>query len=92
MCLLRADTPDKLHTVGIPWVGAGLYDRRATESSACGGDWRTGGALHHHDVGYQNQPDKTEEASWYDDNGERWQRMGDIGRVDELRRSSAPKT
>ena len=33
--------------------------------------------------GYQNQPDKTLEASWYDDNGERWQRMGDIGRVDE---------
>ena len=33
--------------------------------------------------GYQNQPEKTEEASWYDDTGERWQRMGDIGRVDE---------
>jgi acyl-CoA synthetase (AMP-forming)/AMP-acid ligase II len=33
--------------------------------------------------GYQNQPEKTEEASWYDEQGERWQRMGDIGRVDE---------
>ena len=33
--------------------------------------------------GYQNQPEKTEEASWYDENGERWQRMGDIGKVDE---------
>ena len=31
--------------------------------------------------GYQNQPEN-EEASWYDDNGERW-RMGDIGCVDE---------
>jgi acyl-CoA synthetase (AMP-forming)/AMP-acid ligase II len=33
--------------------------------------------------GYQNQPDKTQEASWYDEHGERWQRMGDIGKVDE---------
>jgi acyl-CoA synthetase (AMP-forming)/AMP-acid ligase II len=33
--------------------------------------------------GYQNQPDKTEEATWYDEKGERWQRMGDIGRVDD---------
>lgn len=33
--------------------------------------------------GYQNQPEKTEEASWYDEKGERWQRMGDIGRVDD---------
>jgi acyl-CoA synthetase (AMP-forming)/AMP-acid ligase II len=33
--------------------------------------------------GYQNQPGKTEEASWHDENGDRWQRMGDIGCVDE---------
>ncbi|HPV69091.1 MAG TPA: AMP-binding protein, partial [Sphingorhabdus lacus] len=33
--------------------------------------------------GYQNQPEKTQEASWYDEDGGRWQRMGDIGRVDE---------
>jgi len=33
--------------------------------------------------GYQNQPEKTEEAIWYDENGDRWQRMGDIGCVDE---------
>ena len=33
--------------------------------------------------GYKNQPEKTEEASWYDENGDRWQRMGDIGKVDE---------
>jgi len=32
--------------------------------------------------GYQNQPEKTAEASWYDEEGGRWQRMGDIGRVD----------
>ena len=33
--------------------------------------------------GYQNQPEKTAEASWYDEMGGRWQRMGDIGRVDD---------
>jgi acyl-CoA synthetase (AMP-forming)/AMP-acid ligase II len=32
--------------------------------------------------GYQNQPEKTQEASWFDEEGGRWQRMGDIGRVD----------
>jgi acyl-CoA synthetase (AMP-forming)/AMP-acid ligase II len=33
--------------------------------------------------GYQNQQAKTLEASWFDEAGERWQRMGDIGRIDE---------
>lgn len=31
----------------------------------------------------QYQPRKTEEASRHDENGDRWQRMGDIGCVDE---------
>ena len=34
--------------------------------------------------GYKNQPDKTREGYWTDpETGDVWQRMGDIGRVDE---------
>jgi fatty-acyl-CoA synthase len=34
--------------------------------------------------GYKNQPDKTREGYWTDPaSGEVWQRMGDIGRIDE---------
>jgi acyl-CoA synthetase (AMP-forming)/AMP-acid ligase II len=34
--------------------------------------------------GYQNQPEKTREGYWTDpETGDVWQRMGDIGRVDE---------
>ena len=77
VCLLRADTnPDKLHTVGIP-IDEQLNPLPAGEIGELVGRSTTMMS------GYQNQPDKTEEASWYDDNGERWQRMGDIGRVDE---------
>jgi acyl-CoA synthetase (AMP-forming)/AMP-acid ligase II len=31
---------------------------------------------------YHNRPDATEEASWYDDSGRRFQRSGDIGWLD----------
>lgn len=34
-------------------------------------------------VGYHGRPDATAEASWYDENGRRFQRSGDIGWVDE---------
>ena len=85
VCLLRADTnPDKLHTVGIPWGGSKVFTIDEQLNRLPSGEI---GELVGHSTtmmsGYQNQPEKTEEASWYDDNGERWQRMGDIGRVDE---------
>ena len=85
VCLLRADTnPDKLHTVGIPWAGSEVFtiDEQLNQLPA-GEIGELVGRSTTMMSGYQNQPQKTEEASWYDDNGERWQRMGDIGRVDE---------
>ena len=33
--------------------------------------------------GYYNRPDATEEATWTDENGRRWLRTGDIGRLDD---------
>ena len=85
VCLLRADTnPDKLHTVGIPWGGSEVFtvDEQLNRLPA-GEIGELVGRSTTMMSGYQNQPEKTEEASWYDDSGERWQRMGDIGRVDE---------
>ena len=85
VCLLRADThPDKLHTVGVPWGGSEVFtiDEQLNRLPA-GEIGELVGRSTTMMSGYQNQPEKTEEASWYDDNGERWQRMGDIGRVDE---------
>ena len=85
VCLLRADTnPDKLHTVGIPWGGSEVFtiDEQLNRLPA-GEIGELVGRSTTMMSGYQNQPEKTEEASWYDDTGERWQRMGDIGRVDE---------
>jgi acyl-CoA synthetase (AMP-forming)/AMP-acid ligase II len=85
VCLLMAhEHPDKLHTVGIPWNDSEVFtidehgDRLPTGSigELVG---RSGTMM----SGYQNQPEKTNEASWFDSDGSRWQRMGDIGRVDE---------
>ncbi|MEP5766667.1 MAG: class I adenylate-forming enzyme family protein [Halieaceae bacterium] len=84
VCLLLAHLyPDKLHTVGVAWGGSevitideDLKRLPAGEMGELVGRSRTMMS------GYQNQPDKTEEASWYDENGDRWQRMGDIGSVD----------
>ena len=85
VCLLRADThPDKLHTVGIPWGGSEVFTIDEQLNRLPAGDiGELVGRSTTMMSGYQNQPEKTEEASWYDENGERWQRMGDIGRVDE---------
>jgi len=85
VCLLLAHLhPDKLHTVGVAWDGSEVItideelNRLPTgEMGELVGRSRTMMS------GYHNQPGKTEEASWYDENGDRWQRMGDIGCVDE---------
>lgn len=84
VCLLLAHLhPDKLHTVGVPWEGSevitideNLQRLPAGEMGELVGRSRTMMS------GYKNQPEKTEEASWYDEHGNRWQRMGDIGCVD----------
>jgi len=85
VCLLMAHAhPDKLHTVGIPWGGSEVFtvDEELNELPT-GEIGELVGRSETMMSGYQNQPEKTQEASWHDADGNRWQRMGDIGRVDE---------
>jgi acyl-CoA synthetase (AMP-forming)/AMP-acid ligase II len=85
VCLLLAhEHPDKLHTVGIPWNGSEVFTidddgNRLPPGSVGELVGRSATMM----SGYQNQPEKTLEASWFDEAGGRWQRMGDIGRVDD---------
>lgn len=85
VCLLHAHKyPDKLHTVGQPAPGSEVFTideegKRLPPGSIGELVGRSPTMM----SGYQNQPGKTHEASWYDEEGGRWQRMGDIGRVDE---------
>lgn len=84
VCLLQAhEHPDKLHTVGIPWKGSEVFTIDEAGNRLPPGEvgelvGRSATMM----SGYQNQPEKTREASWFDEDGSRWQRMGDIGRVD----------
>jgi acyl-CoA synthetase (AMP-forming)/AMP-acid ligase II len=85
VCLLHAHKyPDKLHTVGQPAPGSEVFtideDGNRLPPGSIG---ELVGRSPTMMSGYQNQPEKTTEASWYDEDGSRWQRMGDIGRVDE---------
>jgi acyl-CoA synthetase (AMP-forming)/AMP-acid ligase II len=85
VCLLHAHKyPDKLHTVGQPAPGSEVFtiDEEGNRLPP-GSIGELVGRSPTMMSGYQNQPDKTAEASWYDEEGGRWQRMGDIGRVDE---------
>lgn len=84
VCILLAHAhPDKLHTVGMAWGGSEVItvdeDLKPLPPGEMG---ELVGRSQTMMSGYQNQPEKTEEASWYDTNGDRWQRMGDIGQVD----------
>jgi acyl-CoA synthetase (AMP-forming)/AMP-acid ligase II len=85
VCLLHAHKyPDKLHTVGQPAPGSEVFT--IDEEGNRLPDGAVGELVGRSPTmmsGYQNQPEKTQEASWYDSHGDRWQRMGDIGRVDE---------
>ena len=76
--------PGKLHTVGQPLMGTviKLIDEQGREVAP--GELgevvgRSGGMM----TGYHRQPDKTREAEWFDDEGERYIRTGDVGRWDE---------
>lgn len=85
VCLLHAHKyPDKLHTVGQPAPGSEVFtiDEEGNRLPA-GSIGELVGRSPTMMSGYQNQPAKTAAASWYDEEGGRWQRMGDIGRVDE---------
>ncbi|TNE52657.1 MAG: 4-coumarate--CoA ligase, partial [Sphingomonadales bacterium] len=86
VCLLAAhEFPDKLHTVGRPAPGSEMKvlddeDREVPPGTPGNLVGRSQTMM----SGYQNQPEKTREGYWTDpQSGEVWQRMGDIGRVDE---------
>lgn len=86
VCLLAAhEFPDKLHTVGRPAPGSELKvlddgDRPVPAGTPGNLIGRSQTMM----SGYNNRPDKTQEAQWTDpETGEVWMRMGDIGRVDE---------
>jgi acyl-CoA synthetase (AMP-forming)/AMP-acid ligase II len=83
-CILQAHLhPDKLHTVGQPAqdhdirlideVGLEVAPGEAGEVVG-----HSGGMM----KGYHNQPEKTREAEWFDPQGKRFIRTGDIGRFD----------
>ncbi len=86
VCLLAAhEFPDKLHTVGRPAPGSELKVLDDEDKPvAIGKAGNLIGLSKTMMAGYKNQPDKTREAYWVDpETGIAWQRMGDIGRVDE---------
>ncbi|RYF38061.1 MAG: 4-coumarate--CoA ligase, partial [Comamonadaceae bacterium] len=93
-CILEAHNhPDKLHTVGKPAEGHDirLIDEDGRElPRGAGKDAQGGGEVVGEVVGrsgsmmtaYHNQPAKTREAEWYDAEGNRYIRTGDVGSFD----------
>ncbi len=84
-CILQAHLhPSKLHTVGQPAEGhdVRLIDEDGAPVTTVGDSGevvgRSGGMM----TGYHNQPAKTAEAEWFDDQGRRYIRTGDVGRFD----------
>ena len=82
--LFAHETPDKLHTVGKPWpwIDVRLIDEEGREVGP-GEVGEIVGASQAMMKGYHNQPGKTSEATWYDKDGRRFIRNGDVGRFDE---------
>lgn len=87
-CILQAHLfPDKLHTVGRPAEGHDIrlvdeagHELPATRPSPVGEVvGRSPGMM----SGYHRQPEKTRDAEWFDDQGRRYIRTGDVGRFDE---------
>ncbi len=82
--LLGHERPDKLHTVGVP---APLCDMRIIDEQ--GQECAPGvmGEVVGHSMammtGYHRLPALTAAAEWYDRDGKRFIRTGDIGRFDE---------
>ena len=86
VCLLEAHKfPEKLHTVGRPAPGSELKVLDDEDRPVAPGEaGNLIGRSHTMMSGYKNRPDQTQEGYWTDPvNGEVWQRMGDIGRVDD---------
>jgi acyl-CoA synthetase (AMP-forming)/AMP-acid ligase II len=82
--LAAHEHPDKLHTVGVPIPG---HDIRLIDESgrevAVGEIGEVVGRSSAMMNGYHNQPGKTAEAEWFDSEGRRFIRTGDVGRFDE---------
>ncbi len=83
-CILEAHNfPDKLHTVGKPAEG---HDIRVIDEDerelAFGQIGEVVGRSASMMTAYHNQPAKTREAEWYDAQGNRFIRTGDVGRFD----------
>jgi acyl-CoA synthetase (AMP-forming)/AMP-acid ligase II len=83
-CILEAHVhPDKLHTVGQPAQG---HDIRLIDEAGREVPPGQAGEIVGHSPGmmkgYHNRPEKTREAEWYDAQGRRYIRTGDIGRFD----------
>lgn len=85
-CIFPAhEHPDKLHTVGRPAPGHFLkvLDENGNEVPP-GVAGELVGKSPTMMLGYKNQPEKTREGYWIDPaDGSTWQRMGDVGRLDE---------
>jgi long-chain acyl-CoA synthetase len=84
-CILAAhEFPDKLHTVGRPAPGhdVRLIDDDGSEV-APGEPGEVVGHSPAMMAGYHKQAEKTRAAEWYDADGKRYIRTGDVGRFDE---------
>ena len=82
--LFAHEHPDKLHTVGRPWPHIDVRligdDGQEVGPGEVGEVVGFSGQMM---KGYHNQPGKTDEASWFDKDGRRFIRNGDMGRFDE---------
>ncbi len=78
--------PDKLHTVGRPAEGSDIRLIDDDGNELPGNDETVSGEVVGHSAGmmtgYHGQPEKTREAEWFDANGKRFIRTGDVGRFD----------
>ena len=86
-CILFAhETPHKLATVGRPAEGHDIRLIDEAERQIPAGDPNAIGEIVGHSPGmmsgYHRLPEKTREAEWYDANGKRFIRTGDVGRFD----------
>ena len=84
-CMLAAHQfPDKLHTVGKPLEN---HDIRVIDEEGRELPPGSVGEVVGHSpammTGYLNKPEKTAEAEWYDAEGKRFIRTGDVGRFDD---------
>ncbi|WEK43481.1 MAG: class I adenylate-forming enzyme family protein [Candidatus Sphingomonas colombiensis] len=82
--LIADEFPDKLHTVGrlAPGHEAKLLDEEGNEVPE-GGIGEIIGRSPAMMNGYHGRAQATRDAEWFDANGNRWLRHGDVGRFDE---------